>query len=183
MKDDITAASNDPQGFIAALSGPVTLDEIQRVPDLLPAIKLSVDQKRTAGRFLLTGSANLLLVPGVHESLAGRVEIISLYPFTESEKEQASGAFLKHFTENKLQLEFQGKELSSPKEFAHSLAKGGYPEPIRRSLPRARDWHKQYLSSIIQRDVKTAANVRDEVEVDLVITRGRKTWGVEVKPD
>ena len=69
----LDAAKNDPSGFVQGLPEPVILDEVQRVPELLLAIKSVVDHRRTPGRFLLTGSANLLLLPGVQESLAGRM--------------------------------------------------------------------------------------------------------------
>ncbi len=72
----------------------MTLDEVQRVPELFRAIKLSVDRDRRPGRFLLTGSADLLLLPRLNESLAGRIEILSLHPLTEAEKNRAPGAFL-----------------------------------------------------------------------------------------
>ena len=87
-------AQLDPDGFIAGLPEFVTIDEVQRVPDLLRAIKLSVDRNRRPGRFLLTGSANILTVPTVSESLAGRMEIVVLHPLTEAEKERRPGKFL-----------------------------------------------------------------------------------------
>ena len=77
------AATDDSDGFVARLPSRVILDEVQRVPALLTAIKRSVDRDRRPGRFLLTGSANLLLLPGVNESLAGRMEIIPLQPLIE----------------------------------------------------------------------------------------------------
>ena len=86
-------AGADPDGFVASLPEAVTLDEVQRVPALLSAIKRAVDQDRHPGRFLLTGSANLLLVPTVTESLAGRMEMAQLHPLTEAEKERQPGRF------------------------------------------------------------------------------------------
>lgn len=90
----LAAAKADPAGFVAALPREVTIDEIQRAPELLPAIKLSVDLDRRPGRFVLTGSANLLLLPTVTESLAGRMEIARLMPLSEAEKERRRGLFL-----------------------------------------------------------------------------------------
>ena len=90
----LRTARDDPAGFVATLPDPVTLDEVQRVPELFRAIKLSVDRDRRPGRFLLTGSADLLLLPRLSESLAGRIEILSLHPLTEAEKNRAPGAFL-----------------------------------------------------------------------------------------
>lgn len=79
-------ALDDPTGFIRGLPDRVTLDEVQRAPGLLTEIKRAVDKDRRPGRFLLTGSANLLFLPQVSESLAGRMEVVHLHPLAESEK-------------------------------------------------------------------------------------------------
>jgi predicted AAA+ superfamily ATPase len=83
------AARGDAAGFLAGFAQPLVLDEVQRAPELLLAIKAAVDRRRTPGRFLLTGSANVLLVPRVAESLAGRMEIVPLWPFSQGEVEGA----------------------------------------------------------------------------------------------
>jgi len=83
----LAAAQSDPDGFVANLPNKVILDEVQRVPDLFRAIKRSVDTQRQPGRFLLTGSANALVLPRVSESLAGRMEVLSLSPFSQGEIE------------------------------------------------------------------------------------------------
>ena len=84
--DALALARSDPNGFLAALPGHVILDEIQRVPELLRAIKLSVDRDRRPGRFLLTGSANLLLLPRLGDSLAGRMAVVELQPLAAAEQ-------------------------------------------------------------------------------------------------
>ena len=83
--DTLTAALSDPQGFVAGLPGAVTLDEIQRVPGLFLPLKAAIDRQRTAGRFLLTGSANVLTLPAVADSLAGRLEVLTLWPLSQGE--------------------------------------------------------------------------------------------------
>jgi len=86
--DDIavlSAARTNPAGFLAGLSGPVVLDEVQHAPELFPALKAAVDRQRTPGRFLLTGSANVLLLPRLSESLAGRMEVLTLWPLAQAE--------------------------------------------------------------------------------------------------
>src|SRR3990172_7168761 len=83
----LAAASGDPAGFIAALDEPVVIDEVQKGPALLPAIKMAVDRRRQAGRFLLTGSADVLALPRVSESLAGRMEVLTLWPLSQGEIE------------------------------------------------------------------------------------------------
>jgi uncharacterized protein len=162
-------AKEDPVGFIESLPAYVTLDEIQRVPELLPAIKLSVDRDRRAGRFLLTGSANLLLLPRVAESLAGRMEIIQLQPLSESEKERKSGAFLQEFLEGHLKPEIHGGTGQTGTSLAARLIAGGYPEPLTRAPGRARQWHRQYLKAIIERDIKDVARIRDGDDVSRLL--------------
>ncbi|MGY4532710.1 putative AAA+ superfamily ATPase [Pseudomonas sp. TE3786] len=81
----LAAAQTDPAGFIGALEAPVCLDEVQRAPGIFLAIKAEVDKDRTPGRFLLTGSANALLLPQIADSLAGRMDALTLWPLAQSE--------------------------------------------------------------------------------------------------
>jgi hypothetical protein len=160
----LNTARQDPIGFIQGLPDHVILDEVQRVPELMPAIKTSVDQNRKPGRFLLTGSANLLLLPRVQESLAGRVEVLNLYPLSELEKHCGERSILKTFLDNGLSPRIIGEQ-SVIEGTAEAVCKGGYPEPNTRTPERARKWHRQYLNAIIQRDVKDIAAIRDETEM------------------
>jgi len=158
------AANQDPTGFIQSLPEKVILDEIQRVPNIILAIKAEVDRNRLPGRFLLTGSANLLLLPKVKESLAGRVEILYLHPLTEVEKERNPPIFLENLFSGNLMPKILGvqQELTG---IADRVCRGGYPEPNTRSPSRAKQWFRQYLRTIIQNDVKDIANIRDEDEL------------------
>ena len=158
-------ASLDPSGFVAALPDAVTVDEVQRVPSLLPAIKRAVDRSRRPGRFLLTGSANLLLLPTVTESLAGRMEIVQLQPLTEAEKEHKNGRFLIALLQGALKPNIRPETTTAGPTLAERLVAGGYPEPLTRSPVRARQWHRQYLRGIIERDVREVARVRDAREL------------------
>lgn len=158
-------AALDPSGFVAALPDAVTVDEIQRVPALLPAIKRAVDRSRRPGRFLLTGSANLLLLPPVTESLAGRMEIVQLQPLTEAEKERKNGRFLIDLLQGALKPNIRPETTTGGPTLAERLVAGGYPEPLTRSPVRARQWHRQYLRGIIERDVREVARVRDAREL------------------
>ena len=81
----LKAAEYDPAGFVADLPERVILDEIQRVPGLFVSIKSAVDKRRVPGRFILTGSANVLLAPRLSDSLAGRMEILRLHPLSQCE--------------------------------------------------------------------------------------------------
>ena len=127
----------DPSGFVAALPDATTIDEVQRFPALLPAIKRTVDRDRRPGRFLLTGSANLLLVPTVTESLAGRMEIVQLQPLTEAEKEGKRGRFLIALLEGALKPSIRPGTTTAGPALAERLVAGGYPEPLTRApVPR-----------------------------------------------
>ncbi|MCY4611392.1 MAG: ATP-binding protein [Gammaproteobacteria bacterium] len=159
-------ASSDPDGFIASLPDYVCLDEVQRVPALFHALKISVDQDRRPGRFLLTGSANPLLVPNASESLAGRMEVVQLQPLTEAEKERKPGHFLSDFLSGAFTPRLRPKSTLPKSTLEKRLVAGGYPEALARTPDRARQWHRQYLRSLIERDVKEAARVRGMNELE-----------------
>ena len=161
----LATARNDPAGFVASLPDPVILDEVQRAPALLRSIKAIVDHHRKPGRFLLTGSANLLLVPQLGDSLAGRMEIVQLHPLAESEKERKPGAFLRTLIAGHLKPGIEGEKWEAPFALPARLVAGGYPEALKRNPERARQWHRQYLKSIIERDVQDIARIRDATEI------------------
>jgi len=163
--DLLAAATRDPKGFIGQLPDTVTLDEIQRAPDLLLTIKRTVDENRRPGRFLLTGSANLLQLPHLPDSLAGRMECLYLHPLTEAEKSWSPGLFLSKWLTGGLSGNTLREDTMAPSTLPGRIVAGGYPEPQGRSPVRARQWHRQYLSSVIDRDVHDVARVRDSEEV------------------
>ena len=157
----LRTATQDPAGLVAGLPDAVTIDEVQRAPALLPAIKLAVDRDRRPGRFLLTGSANLLLAPAVTESLAGRMEIVQLHPLTESEKERRPGRFLDALLAGAFEPGPRPGAAPTGPSLTERLFAGGYPEPLTRTPRRARQWRRQYLRSLIEREVREVARVRD----------------------
>jgi predicted AAA+ superfamily ATPase len=155
-------ARSDPMGFVSELPAFVTIDEIQRVPELILAIKHSVDLDRRPGRFLLIGSANLLQLPRLADSLAGRMECLYLQPFSAAEQELAPGRFLEMWMSAKLTPEIIGSGLPpQPSGLPRRLAAGGYPEALTRPPERARQWLRQYLRSIIERDIHDVGQVKD----------------------
>lgn len=158
-------ATEDPDGFVASLPDAVTLDEVQRAPGLLPAVKRAVDRDRRSGRFLLTGSANLLLLPKVTESLAGRMEIAHLQPLTEAEKMRTPGRFLSNLLDGAFVPGIKPGKKSAGPTLAKLLVAGGYPEPLTRPFRRARQWHRQYLHNVIERDVQDVTRVKDGHEL------------------
>ena len=152
-------ARADPAGFVRNLPDTATLDEIQRAPELLPVIKLAVDEDRRPGRFLLTGSAYLLLLPRVTESLAGRMEIVRLHPFAEAEKERRPGGFARALLDGAFRPKIRPAPPRRDLELAERLVAGGYPDAQRSAPARVRQWHEQYLAAIIERDLKDAARI------------------------
>ncbi len=160
----LNAASHDPLGFVQGLPAKVILDEIQRVPELLPVIKLAVDSQRTPGRFILTGSANLLLLPRVQESLAGRMEVIHLQPLSEMEKQRSKKSLLQALLSGNIETQISASG-GIVQGISQAICKGGYPEPNRREAGAAKRWFQQYLRAMMQRDVQDIASVQKENEM------------------
>lgn len=158
-------ARSDPTGFVAALPQRVILDEIQRVPELLRTLKLAVDRDRRPGRFVLTGSANLLLLPKLGDSLAGRMEVVQLHPLTAAEQARARGQFLSALLEGRLKPVVASHAPRAPLALAERIVAGGFPEAVARSATRARSWHREYLRTLLERDVRDVAQVRDTAAV------------------
>ncbi len=154
----VAAASADPTGFIAALEGAVVLDEIQKAPGLLPAIKLAVDRRREAGRFLLTGSADVLALPRVSESLAGRMEVLTLWPLSRGELDGRREGFVHAmFSRGRLPLATRGE---SRVELIDHALRGGFPEALeRKDAERRRAWFRSYVTTLLQRDVRDLAQI------------------------
>lgn len=155
----LSAARSDPQGFLAGLSGPVVLDEVQHAPGLFPALKAVVDRQRTPGRFLLTGSANVLLLPKLSESLAGRMEVLTLWPLAQTELAGNATNLVDTLFAEQMPVRHDLPGVDQP-DLLRRLLGGGYPEPLARSLPeRRRAWFNSYLTTILQRDVRDIANI------------------------
>ncbi|HXG68207.1 MAG TPA: ATP-binding protein [Blastocatellia bacterium] len=164
-----TAASVDSQGFIAGLPGPVVLDEAQRVPALFLAIKSAVDRDRRPGRFLLTGSANVLLLPRIADSLAGRMEVLTLWPLSQGEIKGIREGFVDTLFSDSLPL-FK-EEPADRAELLTSVLRGGYPEALARQAPdRRAAWFSSYITTILQRDVRDIANIEDLTALPRLLT-------------
>lgn len=169
--DALALARSDPNGFLAALPDPVILDEIQRVPALLRAIKLSVDRDRRPGRFILTGSANLLLLPKLGDSLAGRMAILELQPLTAAEQARKPGGFLAAWLGGKLKPSLAASpQPPDPLTLAARVVGGGFPEPLTRSAARARNWHRDYVRALLERDVQDVARIKDPRDLSRLLT-------------
>jgi predicted AAA+ superfamily ATPase len=159
--DDLTtlgAAKRDPQGFINGLTGNVVIDEIQRVPEVLLPIKAAVDRQRQPGRFLLTGSANVLLLPRLADTLAGRMEVVTLRPLSQGELAGAKEHFLA-----RLFAPANPDWTALPTDRAELLrrvAVGGYPEVHTRPAGKRREaWFTAYLTTILSRDMRDLSGI------------------------
>ena len=153
----LAAATNDPAGFVASLPQRVVLDEVQRVPSLFLALKAAVDRDRKPGRFILTGSANVLLVPKLADSLAGRMEILRLHPLSQSEMAREKPGFIHALFAGRFQSH-RGARLGI--ELASRIAAGGFPAALVRTTPRRRAaWYRDYVETLVQRDVRDLARI------------------------
>ncbi|MGH8676358.1 MAG: ATP-binding protein [Burkholderiales bacterium] len=157
----LAGAARDPAAFLRARAEPLVIDEVQGVPDLLRAIKSAVDQDRRPGRFLLTGSANVLTLPRVSESLAGRMEIRTLWPLSQGEIHGRKETFLRTlFAGEPFRVRARRADLPP------IVAAGGYPELVARTAaPRRAAWFASYVTAILQRDVRDLARIEGLVEL------------------
>jgi uncharacterized protein len=153
----LEAARGDPKGFIRSLRLGI-IDEIQRAPELMLAIKESVDEDSEPGRYLITGSANVMLLPSVGDSLAGRIEVITLLPFAQAELRGSTGLFIEKVFSGQLPG-FSG-QAETGDDLAAIVMSGGYPEALRRdSHSRRQAWLEDYISLILDRDVQDIARI------------------------
>lgn len=159
--DDATTlagARNDPQGFLAGFEGPIVIDEIQRAPELFLAIKAQVDRDRKPGRFLLTGSTDVLLLPHLAESLAGRMEILTLWPFSQGEIEKIQESFIDVVFSRTIHRGRHPQLRWS--EMIRKILTGGYPEILgRQTESRQTAWFGSYITTILQRDVRDITHI------------------------
>ena len=153
-------AQADPVGFVAGLPERAILDEVQRVPEIFAALKAEVDRHRLPGRFILTGSSNVLLVPTLSDSLAGRMEIVRLHPLAQAELAgiDAKSGFLDVLFAGGFQPS-QGERLGP--ELAARIVSGGFPAALARPEGRRRaNWYRNYIETLVQRDVRDLAHIR-----------------------
>ncbi len=163
----LEAARRDPVGFVRDADGPLVIDEIQRAPELLLPIKAAIDRDRRPGRFLLTGSAQVMLLPKVSESLAGRVEVHTLWPFSQAEIEGVAGRMVELLLDESAS---PGDGLETSRDdLIERIVRGGFPEAVAREDERREDWLGSYLTAIVQRDLRDLANIERLAEVPAVL--------------
>ena len=156
----LRTAREDPAGFCAELPEKTILDEVQRVPELFMSIKALVDRDRRPGRMILTGSANVLLMPRLSDSLAGRMETVRLSPLAQREIERSvSGAgFLDRLFANRWGIS-RGRRVGI--ELVERMLAGGFPAALARPDPaRRREWQLAYVDGVTQREILELTSVR-----------------------
>ena len=153
-------AETDPMGFISDLPERVILDEVQRVPGLFTGLKLEIDRRRVPGRFVLTGSTNVLAVPTVQDSLAGRLETVRLHPLAQCEL-HASRPAADGFIDTLFGDSFPIRQTARLRnELAERIVSGGYPPALARSAGRRRaSWYRSYADAQVQRDIGALSRI------------------------
>lgn len=157
----LKTALKDGLGFIQSLPEFVIIDEVQRAPNLMLAIKKSVDENRTPGRFLLTGSANIALLSQVQDSLAGRHEAIHLFPLTSHEiaEQLVHSNFVQGLIEQRITPAVNAYP-NTLNELKNKVCRGGFPEPLTRNDKRASRWYNNYAKDLVMRDASTLQEIR-----------------------
>ncbi len=169
LDDEATrrAAREDPTGFIANVKGATVIDEIQRAPDLMLAIKERLDTDDKRGQFLLTGSANLLTLPTIADALPGRVDYVRLWPFSQGELAGRRESFIDRLFAGKAP-HVENAEVGRGAYVAQIVA-GGFPDAQRRSRRGRERFFNSYVSTILGRDLTDVASVRDPASIERLL--------------
>lgn len=166
----LAAARSDPQGFIRQIDRAI-IDEIQRAPELLLALKLSIDQDRRPGRFLLTGSANVMSLSTIADSLAGRIEIHALMPLSNAEIAGHAPDFLERACMQNWPVSDQAMPTCVGDAFVERVLAGGYPEMRQRATPQRRQaWARAYMTTLVERDVQDVARIEEATRIPQLLT-------------
>lgn len=166
------AAHDDPASFVEH-DGLMVIDEVQLAPELFRSIKVVVDTEPKPGRFLLTGSAQVLALRDLPDALPGRMEIIELWPFSQGEIERAPDGFIDAAFAHGPAL--TRTSALRKRDYLERVVRGGYPEAVRRSARRRAAFFDSYLTNLIERDVKDVAAIerRGDLRRLLALLAGR----------
>jgi uncharacterized protein len=167
LPQDRQAAQEDPVGFVS-FDGLTIIDEIQRVPELLLAIKVAVDTDPRPGRFLLTGSSRLLALRDLPDTLPGRMETIELWPFSQGEIDRTADGFVDAAFGHGPDLRHHSEITRA--DYAERVVRGGLPEAVARSDPRRRGrFHDAYVQSLIDREVRQLVEIERAPQLSMLI--------------
>lgn len=166
-----TAASADPDGYVAAHALPMVVDEVQRVGEpLVLAIKSVVDRDNRPGRFLLTGSSNFLTVPAISETLAGRTDIVELWPLAQGELAKQQVSFIDRvFSSSPDELVAHTQDASSRRDYLDTITRGGFPEAQEMPPRLRRRWFAAYLKTVLDREIDDAGQIRDRDALESMV--------------
>jgi uncharacterized protein len=163
----LTAAQTDPLGFVQDLSPHAIIDEIQRVPELFLSIKKLVDENRKGRRLILTGSADVMTLPQVADSLAGRIEVCNLWPLSRTEILGKRSKFLETLVA--ADGRFQSNK-NSWKDLIDIIRAGGYPEALQRETEnRKAKWYESYINAVLQKDIRNLANIEGLTQIPNIL--------------
>jgi predicted AAA+ superfamily ATPase len=163
----LSAAQTDPLGFLQNLSPHVIIDEVQRAPELFLSIKKLVDDNRKGRRLILTGSADVMTLPQVADSLAGRIEIHDLWPLSQAEIHGKKSKFLDTLiaTDGRFQ-----SHKNNWKDMIEAIRAGGYPEALQRETEgRKAKWFESYIDAVLQKDIKDLANIEGLTQIPNIL--------------
>lgn len=160
----VLAAARDGSAFLNGIGARAVIDEVQKAPWLFADIKLQVDRMREPGRYLLTGSTNVMLIPRLADSLAGRMEVLQLWPLSQGEIAGRRERFIDALFEGSAhEIVGEGENLSTVTDL---LVIGGYPEALtRRDAERRAAWHSAYVRTLVERNVRDLANIEGLVDI------------------
>ncbi len=163
----LMAAKNAPRDFITMQDNPCVIDEIQRAPELILPIKEFVDKNRLAGHFLLTGSASLLTMPNIADSLAGRMTLLTLFPLSVQEILKRRNNWIDHIFSTGLQDIFSAKSSIEYNDLCQFIIKGGYPVVWKNITKDQRNmWFQSYIQTMIERDLRDISNFSDAIKIN-----------------
>ncbi len=160
-EEDLAAAIDDPALFLHQLGSPAVIDEVQRAGDrLILALKQRLDRNRASAQYLLTGSTNFLTTPTISESLAGRIDLITVWPLSQGEVMGSADDFVdRAYEEPGGLLDHRGPAPSRP-EYIDLLCRGGYPEAHQLGERARLRWYERYLETVLRREVESATDLR-----------------------
>lgn len=158
----LAAAAHDPEGFLRSFTKPVVIDEVQLVPEIFRVLKLLIDEyrlkdkKQANGRFLLTGSANILALPSLSDALVGRMAVLSLYPLSANETLGQGGPIMDRLFNEKIGFK-QGNQAHY--SIAQMIRQATFPEISHQRKINYTLWFESYLTTLLQRDVRQLAEI------------------------
>ena len=162
----LQAAKIDPQEFVKHRENMMIIDEVQKALELLPAIKMVVDENNRPGQYLLTGSSNIQALPSVTESLAGRIREVPLRPLSQGE----ILGHLPNFIDGAFKQQFHlYNNILSRDDIIEIAMRGGYPEPLEFSSYDRQLWHQNYIDTLLERDLKEIINIRRQDALDSLV--------------